>query len=166
MKRGFFNFMRLNQHKRKTFIFDLDKTLWDYTVEYCPSIGVKDIHNYIHSSRLPILQMIQGEGHSLNIASRSKEPAICNKLLSSAFPNIHFKSKHIFFTKYENKRAHINRILHETNEYDEHSHQADDFFYFFDDEKKIIDDTNLTYKSKVCFHTPMGLHYGTFDFFK
>ena len=166
MKRGFFNFMRLNQHKRKTFIFDLDRTLWDFTVEYCPSIGVKDIHNYIHSSRQPILQTIQGDGHSLNIASRSKEPAICQRLLREAYPSIHFSSNQIFYTPFEHKRLHINNILRETGEYDEHSYRPEDFFYFFDDEKKIIDDTTRAYKSKFCFHTPLGLHYGTFDFLK
>ena len=166
MKRGFFNFMRLNQHKRKTFIFDLDRTLWDFTVEYCPSIGVKDIHNYIHSSRQPILQTIQGDGHSLNIASRSKEPAICVSLLQEAYPKIHFSNKQIFWTPFEHKRTHINSILREAGEYDEHSYRPEDFFYLFDDEQIIIDDTERAYKSTYCFHTPLGLHYGIFDVFK
>ena len=118
MKKGFFNFMKMNRHKRKTFIFDLDKTLWDYTVEYSPKIGIKDIHNYIHSSRLPILQTIQGEGHSLNIASRSREPAACKILLREAYPGINFTSKQIFYTAREHKRLHIDNILRNIGEYE------------------------------------------------
>ena len=54
------------------FIFDLDRTLWDFTVEDSPSIMTKDIENYIQKDRNKILRTIQDEGHIISIASRSK----------------------------------------------------------------------------------------------
>ena len=165
-RRGFFNFVKMNQHKRKSFIFDLDRTLWDFTVEYCLTIKVAEIHNYVHSSRLPILKTLQNEGHSLNIASRSKEEKKCTHMLNEAFPTIHFSNKQIFFTESEQKRTHINNILRSNGEYDEHTQNPEDFFYLFDDEKVIVNDTNRAFETKQCFHTPLGLNYGVFDIFK
>jgi len=165
MKRGFFNFMKQVEHKRRNFIFDLDKTLWDFTVETSPSISLHDIKNYVHRDRRPILKTIKDEGHLLNIASRSKNPTKCLQFLDAAFPDIHFTSKQIFFTPIESKQRHIDSIFVDTHEFDLHTNNPWDPFYFFDDEGKIINDIEQKYKLKHCFHTPNGLHYGTFKAF-
>ena len=157
--------MKQNQHKRRNFIFDLDKTLWDFTVESSPSIRQHEIKNYVHRDRLPILKTIEDEGHLLNIASRSKNPKKCKQFLATAFPNIHFTSKQIFFAPIESKRHHVDNIFFDTHEFDLHAHKPWGRFYFFDDEEKIIDDLERKYKFQHCFHTPNGLHYGTFKDF-
>ena len=77
MNRGLKYLLRLNKNKNRQFIFDLDKTLWDYTVECAPHINGKDVLNYVHKSRRTILNAIQQDGHTLNIASRSKDPDKC-----------------------------------------------------------------------------------------
>ena len=55
----FLKILKVNTY-RKIFVFDLDRTLWDYTVEKSPNISIKTaMTNYIHKDRLKILEAIQ-----------------------------------------------------------------------------------------------------------
>ena len=162
MKKGFFNFLKRSRHTKRNFIFDLDRTLWDFTVETSPNIKLREITNYVHRDRSLILKTIKEEGHTINIASRSKEPNKCLNMLEAAFPNIHFTNKQIFYTDNYDKQPHIHNIMQQSHLPDIHSYTDWDFFFLFDDEKYIIDDIGSKYKLNRCFHTPNGLHYGTF----
>jgi hypothetical protein len=156
--RGFYRFLKMNRHKRMNFIFDLDRTLWDFTIEYSPTIKCKDVkQNYIHASRPIILKTLQDEGHILNVASRSKVPNTCCFFLDVVYPEITFLDKQIFYTPEEDKQEHLENILGLNVVYP---------FYFFDDEKTIMD--RAKDKNKLChgFHTPNGLNFDTFKFFE
>ena len=67
------------------FIFDLDLTLWDFTVEEDKYIKSKDIFNYSPKERHYMLTHLQELGHELNIGSRSSEPEICKRYLKRLF---------------------------------------------------------------------------------
>jgi hypothetical protein len=151
MRSGFLQFLKINRNKQVKCIFDLDRTLWDYTVETSPKINVNEIKNYIHKSRVPILEELQKEGHSINIASRSTETVKCVKLLHHAFPTIQFSAMQIYYTPFS-KQEHINNIIEDKFEK----------FYFFDDELYILNNINSIFKNARVFHTPQGLHMGTF----
>ena len=156
--RGFHRFLKLNQHHRMNFIFDLDRTLWDYTVEQSRTIKYKDVEkNYIHASRPIILKTLQDEGHKLNIASRSSKPHVCCFLLHAIFPEINFSNKQIFYTPEKDKQEHFENIL---------GFDISKTFYFFDDEIKIIQRAKEKNKTSHCFYTPNGLNFETFKFFE
>ena len=156
--RGFHRFLKINQHKRMNFIFDLDRTLWDFTVESSPTIKYKDVQkNYIHASRPIILKTLQDEGHVLNVASRSKRPNTCCFFLDTAYPEIDFSNTQVFYTPEEDKQEHLENILGLNVVYP---------FYFFDDEVKIIRRARDKNKTSHCFHTPRGLNFETFKFFE
>ena len=152
MRSGFLHFLKKNRNKRVKCIFDLDKTLWDYTVESSPGISVNEIKNYIHKSRVPILEELQREGHSINIASRSTETTKCAELLHHAFPTIQFSAMQIYHTPFS-KREHIRNIIDNEEEK----------FHLFDDELHILNDISSTFKNAHVYHTPKGLHMGIFE---
>jgi hypothetical protein len=145
----FFRFLKSNRYYRKIFIFDLDKTLWDHTIETSPTISSRTaVENYIHKDRLKILEAIQNDGHSLHIASRSSEREKCIELLDLAFPTITFQTKEIFPTP-EWKREHFANIIPPNHT---------DVFYYFDDELSIIKNIKAFYPNCVPFHVKGGLH--------
>ena len=136
------------------FIFDLDLTMWDFTVEKDKHIKFNDIFNYSPKERHYMLTHLQELGHELNIGSRSSEPEICKRYLKRLFPNIVFNNMQIYPTPIY-KRQHVEAIFKEreiTN------------FYFFDDELPILKDLEIAYPGKAhIFHTPSGLLYETFE---
>ena len=144
----FFQFLFRNQGSRKRFIFDLDRTLWDYTVETSPNIRISDVRNYIHSDRPQMLKYIQDDGHILSIASRSKNKEKCLALLDRYYPGIDFKEKEIYHRPL-GKRDHFKSIL---------KGEGSDIFYYFDDELHILKDIKKIYPHCIPIHTPVGLH--------
>jgi hypothetical protein len=136
------------------FIFDLDLTLWDFTVEEDEHIKSNEIFDYSPKERHYMLTHLQELGHELNIGSRSSEPEICKKHLKLLFPNIIFNNMQIYPTP-EFKRNHIDAIFKDREITD---------FYFFDDELNILKDIEIAYPGKAhIFHTPTGLLYETFE---
>ena len=113
--------------------------------------------NYIHASRPIILKTLQDEGHVLNVASRSKRPNTCCFFLDTAYPEIDFSNRQVFYTPEEDKQEHLENILGLNVVYP---------FYFFDDEVKIIRRARDKNKTSHCFHTPRGLNFETFKFFE
>ena len=148
----FFRFLRRNQGSQRRFIFDLDRTLWDYTVEECPHIKIHDVRNYIHKDRAIMLKCIQDDNHILSIVSRSKKNKKCLTLLDRYYPSIDFKEKEIYPNPI-NKRNHFKTIL---------NGQSREPFYYFDDEKHLLIDIKLIYPNSIPIHTPTGLNPYTF----
>jgi hypothetical protein len=139
--------------KKKIFIFDLDKTIWDCTIEEDLHIRENEIINYIKPERYSILNYLQEKGHEINIGSRSSEPELCKKYLTMFFPNIKFNSIQIYPTS-ESKRKHVDAIFSGRNVSD---------FYFFDDELNILEDLKKQHpKHANILHTPNGVSYETF----
>jgi len=103
-------------------IFDLDRTLWRYTVEYHPRIIIPPIG----AETRQVLSHLQKKGHSLNIASRSNEPEKCNYFLDTFFPDIKFDTRAIYYTP-KTKLEHIWEIS-----------QDNENFIMFDDEIEIL----------------------------
>ena len=137
-----------------TFIFDLDLTIWDFTVEEDTHIKSDEIFNYSPKERHYILTHLQELGHEINIGSRSSEPEICKKYLKRLFPNIIFNNMQIYPTP-EFKRQHVKAIFKD---------REITKFYFFDDELPILKDLEVAYPGKAnIFHTPKGLLYETFE---
>tara|TARA_B100000686_G_C16732573_1_gene941616 strand:+ start:908 stop:1396 length:489 start_codon:yes stop_codon:yes gene_type:complete len=157
MNRGLKYLLRLNKNKNRQFIFDLDKTLWDYTVECAPHINGKDVLNYVHKSRRTILNAIQQDGHTLNIASRSKDPDKCKYLLKIAYPDVYFSNIQIFNTE-DSKQKHIENIMGEKLNKEP--------FHFFDDELHLIKDIEHKNERVWGYHTPNGLNYNIFNYNK
>ena len=62
------------------FIFDLDLTMWDFTVETDTHIQERNIIDYSPKERHYMLTHLQELGHELNIGSRSSEPEICKNI--------------------------------------------------------------------------------------
>ena len=142
-----------NLPKRTVFIFDLDLTIWDCTIEEDLHIREKEIKNYVKPERNLILTYLQERGHEINIGSRSSEPKLCKKYLELLFPNIRFNNMQIYPTP-EFKRKHVDAIFSGRNVSD---------FYFFDDELNILEDLRKQYpKHANIFHTPNGVSYDTF----
>ena len=71
------------------FIFDLDLTIWDCTIEEDDFVNNNNIQNYVPPERHYMLTHLQDLGHELNIGSRSTEPIECKKHLKKLFPNSH-----------------------------------------------------------------------------
>ena len=139
--------------KRKIFIFDLDKTIWDCTIEEDLYITENEIKMYVKPERHSILTYLQEKGHEINIGSRSSEPELCKKYLKMLFPNIKFNNMQIYPTP-EFKRKHVNAIFSGRDISD---------FYFFDDELNILEDLKKAYYPYAnIFHTPNGVSYDTF----
>ena len=137
---------------KRIFIFDLDRTLWNFTVEYRPYMRGNDALWRRPREGPAILEFLQEKGHELNIASRSSEPDRCRELIHELYPKIKFANTHIYLTPL-NKRNHINGIL---------ARRDVPEFFFFDDEIDIIKDVKQQHKNAVTFHTPNGISYGTF----
>ena len=136
------------------FIFDLDLTMWDFTVETDTHIRAKDIVNYSPKERHYMLTHLQELGHELNVGSRSSEPEKCKQHLKSLFPNITFNNMQIYPTP-DFKRNHVDAIFAGRKVTD---------FYFFDDELHILKDLEIAYPGKAhIFHTPKGVLYETFN---
>ena len=136
------------------FIFDLDLTMWDFTVETDTHIKSDEIFRYSPKERHYMLTHLQELGHEINIGSRSSEPEICKKYLKRLFPNIIFNNMQIYPTP-EFKRQHVTAIFKD---------REITKFYFFDDELPILKDLEVAYPGKAnIFHTPEGLLYETFQ---
>jgi len=142
-----------NLKEKKLFMFDLDKTLWDCTVEEDLHIRNNKIFYHTPKERHYMLTHIQEAGHEINISSRSSEPEVCKEFLRRLFPNIIFNSMQIFPTP-ENKQEHIKNILN--------GREINDFL-IFDDELPILQDIKKTYPECSIFHTPNGFCYETFE---
>ncbi len=95
---------------KRIFIFDLDRTLWNFTVEWRPYMRGNDALWRRPKDGPPILQFLQEKGHELNIASRSSDPDRCKELIQELYPGISFSSTQIYPTPL-NKRSHIETIL-------------------------------------------------------
>ena len=121
------------------FIFDLDLTMWDFTVETDTHIQGRNIIDYSPKERHYMLTHLQELGHELNIGSRSSEPEICKKYLKNLFPNIVFNNMQIYPTP-EFKRTHVDAIFAGRKVTD---------FYFFDDELHILKDLEIAYPEKA-----------------
>ena len=66
------------------FIFDLDLTIWDCTIEEDDFVNNNNIQNYVPPERHYMLTQLQDLGHELNIGSRSSEPVECQKHLKKS----------------------------------------------------------------------------------
>ena len=136
---------------RQFFLFDLDRTLWDYTVEFQQHIDPQEAVKYVPPERVLILKAIQDAGHYIGICSRSKEEQKCKQLLALAYPDIVFQSLQIYPTS-EYKDTHVVRALGPGR------HR----FHFFDDEKYIMDHLKTLHPLARFYHTPNGLSEETF----
>ena len=112
------------------FIFDLDLTIWDCTIEEDDFVNNNNIQKYVPSERHYMLTHLQDLGHELNIGSRSTEPIECKKHLKKLFPNIKFNNMQIYPTP-AFKRKHVDAIFKD---------REVENFYFFDDELHILKD--------------------------
>ena len=136
------------------FIFDLDLTIWDCTIEEDDFVNNNNIQKYVPPERHYMLTHLQDLGHELNIGSRSTEPIECKKHLKKLFPNIKFNNMQIYPTP-AFKRKHVDAIFKD---------RKVEKFYFFDDELHILKDLEKGYPGKAnIFHTPKGLFYETFE---
>ena len=136
------------------FIFDLDLTVWDCTIEEDKFINNHNIYDYVPKERHYMLTHLQELGHKLNVGSRSSEPEKCKQHLKSLFPNITFNNMQIYPTP-DFKRNHVDAIFAGRKVTD---------FYFFDDELHILKDLEIAYPGKAhIFHTPKGVLYETFN---
>lgn len=139
--------------EKHIFIFDLDKTLWNCTIDHNANITPKDIYDHCPKERHYMLTHIQEKGHELNISSRSNEPDKCKVLLRYLFPNITFNNIQIFPTP-KTKREHVSNII---NGRDINN------FIVFDEEIHILEDLKKIYPGCQVFHTINGLRYETFE---
>ena len=126
-------------------IFDLDRTLWRCTIEYHPRIWRPPIHKETRE----VLSFLQKEGYSLNIASRSAQPAKCNYFLDTLFPNIHFDRRAIYPTPLS-KFEHIWDLG-----------AQDGNFIMFDDEKHILQDLKRSFPKSKTIHCYRPLDWNT-----
>lgn len=140
--------------KKFKFVFDLDETIWQHTVEKSPDLSKEYVETTIHKDVYPILETLQDEGFSLNIASRSYTPERCNHYLSHLFPNIEFDKKEIFFTAHY-KNFHINNIYGLSDERK--------YFIMFDDEKNILDHLRKLHPFSYLIHCPHSINEKTFE---
>jgi len=143
----------INKLSKKTkFIFDLDKTIWDCTIEYTPKITLDQVHNKINPDAFKILRILQENDFSLNIASRSSEPEKCRFFINECFNDINFDNISIYPTP-EYKNNHIQ---------DCYLNQVPENFIMFDDEKNILDNLNKNYKNCIPIHCKTPLNFQTF----
>jgi predicted enzyme involved in methoxymalonyl-ACP biosynthesis len=139
---------------KRTVIFDLDKTLWNGTIEYTPGITVQELKRAGGIPRtLSILHSLQTRGHSLNIASRSEESDKCRYFIQHLFPGIRFDVVAIYPTG-SNKLNHILDI-HAA------ARAVPNEFFLFDDEKHILDNAKKCYPKCTTVHcvNPLGFMF-------
>ena len=103
-------------------IFDLDRTLWRATVEYHPKMRIPPINIETHN----VLRYLSQRGHSMYIASRSKEPIKCNQFIDKYFSDIPFKKRAIYYTPFSKSEHMVDLGANDGN------------FIMFDDEKHIL----------------------------
>ena len=128
-----------NIPKDTKFIFDLDKTLWNCTIEYIPDITEKYVYNNVNQDTKEILNSIQENNFSMNIASRSSEPEKCEIFLKYCFKDIYFDSINIFPTELY-KTQHIHNIF---------NNEVPKKFIMFDDEKYILNNIKNDFDCKT-----------------
>lgn len=133
--------------------FDLDHTLWDFTVEWEGAFTPMDaVAKYVPAARPRLLQQLQANGHTLHVCSRSSEPGVCAYLLRLAYPGIQFASLNIFPTP-ANKYVHVVNALGSTTARLEP-------WWFFDDEMSILTHLKETWPHATLVHTPRGICTG------
>lgn len=132
----FREFLKRIGPKRK-FIFDLDHTIWNCTLEYQKDTSPEFMKTKIKPDVYNILKDIQDNGNSLNVASRSSMPISCKAVLASAFPTIKFDHMAIYPTE-KYKREHIGECFPGETPHD---------FIMFDDDKLILNDLGTLYPS-------------------
>lgn len=152
MANNVYNVIKKLSRKNK-FIFDLDKTIWNCTIEYTPKITLDEVYQKINPDTFKILKILQENEYSLNIASRSSEPDKCKFFISECFNNIKFDNISIYPTpKYKNN--HIK---------DSYPNQVPQNFIMFDDEKNILDDLNKNYKNCIPILCRTPIDFQTFN---
>ena len=135
----FREFLKRIGPKRK-FIFDLDHTIWNCTLEYQQDTSVEFMKTKIKPDMHDILKNIQDNGNSLNVASRSSMPVECKAVLASAFPTIKFDHMAIYPSE-RFKRQDFRDCFQGSDRTVPHD------FIMFDDDKLILNDLGTLYPS-------------------
>lgn len=129
----------------KTFVFDLDFTVWNAGGTWCDSTHapfvwkngqLKDQDGrwlYLYPEVKEILEELKAQGHQVAIASRTNAPTIAKQLLHMFEIDDLFDAREIYPGS---KTTHMKRILKTLNVKKED-------VVFFDDEYRNVDDIRL-----------------------
>ena len=145
----FYNILK-NLPKDNKLIFDLDKTMWSCTVR--PNMNLREISKKINTDTFEILKLLDKEGYSLNIASRSTEPEKCTYFIKNCFKGIQFDNISIFPTK-AYKIKHIQQCF---------KNEKPNKFIMFDDDKKILENLKYFYPNCITVHCDKPINFDTF----
>ena len=129
-------------------LFDLDQTLWPFTVEY-NDYDPNKIESYRQPQVHEFMKVMQQVYNSeLHITSRSSKPEKCNEILDILYPDIKFTSKQIFATNAPYKTSHVlNAIgLQEAH------------FTMFDDELPILNHIKQKFPLSYTLHAPLAFY--------
>jgi len=141
-----------NNHVRHL-MFDLDKTLWNMTVEWKTDLNIKaDAITYVPPAFVEAMVYLSSH-YTLHVCSRSSMPEQCYQLLETAYPSVHFQSITIYPTVEETKYNHVKSALGSA------AHSTP--FYFFDDEITILRGIQRDFPLAIPVHGPNGFLSGT-----
>ena len=133
-------------------IFDLDKTIWNMTLEYQNHISLHHVKQSIDPFVGNVLEAFKRNGNTMHIASRSASTKKCKSLLRHLFPQIAFETMEIYPTE-RHKDQHIDAIL---------KNRINRTFIMFDDDEEILDHLSKQHKC-VTIHCEHPINQNTFD---
>lgn len=161
---NFNKLIRTNYANKKLFIFDLDKTLWNFNAERNKSMDKFSVMETIYPHTFPILNYLRGD-YKLAIASKGWYPNVSYKYMKYANLTVYFDHIEIYPTgldkKYpynkfdDDKRSHIIKI-------------SDILDIDYKDSVFVDDDIKNVLKAKVHFpdmkviHCKNGIDYDIF----
>ena len=134
-------------------LFDLDKTLWNMTVEWNKDLNVDaDATKYVPREYVDVMETLSSQ-YTLHVCSRSSMPMECYRLLENAYPSVKFQSITIYPTEKESKFNHVKSALG--------SDALTTPFYFFDDETTILRNIQRDFPLATTIYGPDGFLSGT-----
>ena len=143
-------FLNNIRYKRHSFLFGINDTLFKQPLY---KFNIKDVKDNIHPETINILNMIQKEGHSLNIISRMNNDVKAIECVDIGFPMINFDNKEIFMTQmYKNK--HVEKLIN--------NNKIDDDFILFDSNSEVIFNVIKEFPVALGIYTNGCLKYSTF----
>ena len=146
---------------KNIFIFDIDKTLWDFTAELNTNLNEKKLKKKNTYDTLEIFQMLKNNEKIIALASKCWYPDISKKYLKffnfdkyidnyQLFPTGPDKEYPYKLIERHDKQYHIYNILNKYN------FNIEDCV-FFDDNQDIIKNLNKTIPKLTCIYITKGI---------
>lgn len=147
--------------KKKCFIFDLDKTLWNFTAEKNINLSKYNVKKLLFKDTIPVIKLLKHNNKIICIASKCWYPNLSIKYLEYSGINKYINNHQLFPTginkeypyklidRYD-KQYHIYNIL---NKYNIDSREC----VYFDDNIKIINNLKKNINNMESIHIKKGI---------